>query len=382
MKAIALMGLNSIHNYGDNFILRSLQYNIERMGKPCKIVDVNSESTIRRGIYYFIILFSKMIPKSNTRYKIEFYAVSFRNRAYYRKNIEDASALIFGFGSFKYGTQKLWAYFCIATEEAQKLGIPVMYNGANIQKYSSNDYRCQMLQKYAYYPCVKMITSRDGMKGVNRLRKDYLIPDRILCKPVGDIAFWIPECYNVSRNKNSKTVGINLIHGNIFRRYGNQFTEEELLDCYYRILKKLDKQGIQWQLFTNGLPSDYQFGLKLIKKYGGNQEMIHAPHSENELIDMIKGYGAIMGARLHACICAYSLDIPVIGLIWDEKMLNFSELVGIRECFYDEEQINPDEMAEKLICFVKEPYQYDTAKRDDLKNKAEDAIQMFIENEI
>ena len=227
MQTIALMGLESLHNYGENFLLRDLQYIVGQNRRESKIIDVNSEKPMRKAVYYFMILCSKMLPESTIKYKMVFYAVSFRNRAYYRKNLREVDALVFGIGSFKYGTQKIWTYFSIAIEEAQKLGVPVMINGVNIQKYNQNDYRCRVLQKYASYPCVKMITSRDGEKGVERLRKDYLIPDRIQCRPVGDIAFWIPECYSVSRKENTETVGINLIYGNIFRRYGNQFTEEE-----------------------------------------------------------------------------------------------------------------------------------------------------------
>lgn len=382
MKKIVLLGLNNLHNYGENFILQSLQYVIGQTGKTCKIVDVNSESVLKKIVYYFMILCSKILPKSTLRYKTEFCAVSFRNRAYYRKNLRDAEALIFGLGSFKYGTQKLWAYFGIATVEAQKLGIPVMYNGANIQRFNRTDYKCQILHKYVQYPCVKMITSRDGIKGVERLRKDYLVPDRIQCLPVGDIAFWIPECYNVSRNQKSKVVGINLIDGRIFRRYGYHLTEEALLDYYYNILKLLDSKGIQWQLFTNGLSVDYKFGLKLAKKYGGNKDMIHVPHSDSELVYTIKEYGAVLGARLHACICAYSLDIPIVGLIWDEKLLNFSELVEIRDCFYDENQINPSKMVEKINCLLRGHYQYNIVKRNDLKNKAKEAVEIFIKDYI
>lgn len=376
------MGLNRLQNYGDKFILQNLQYIVEQTGEMSRILDVDSIGMIRKNIYYFILLFSKLFPKATIRYKLEFFAVSFRNRRYYRRILKESDALIFGVGSFKYGTQKLWIYFSIVIEEAQKLGIPIMINGVNIQKYSREDYRCQVLKKHVNYPCVKMISSRDGIKGVNRLKKDYLTSNKINCKDVGDIAFWIPECYHIQKNENTELVGINLIDGNIFERYGYHFKEEELLEYYCNILRILDNHKIAWKLFTNGLPVDNKFGMKVIKQYGSSKDTLHIPHSEKELLEIIKDCKVVMGARLHACICAYALDIPVIGFIWDEKLISFTELVGIREYFYDENQINADIISNQLIHLLDKPYTYDTKRRYELKMKAKKAINFFIENEI
>ncbi len=347
---IAVMGLAGIHNYGDNFILDCVAYLIDRGGRY-RAEAIDLEAPLKGGrafLYAGILVLTKFLPKKRLRAELEYLAVRIRCGAYYRKALENKAALIFGSGSFKYGTQKLWAYYSLAVETAQRLRIPVMFNGMNIQKSDLGDWKCRFLADHANFPCVRMITSRDGESGERRLREEYGIRREICCKGVGDAAFWIPECYRMKRSAGNKKVGINLIYGNIFRRYGNSLTEEELLTAYCGLLGKLDEDKADWELFTNGLPADYRFGKKVLKRYGNVQREIRVPKSAEELLRIIGSYETILGARLHACICAYSLDIPFVGFLWDEKLRFFAGMAGLKENFIEERELSADCLYRKL----------------------------------
>lgn len=350
-KKVIIMGLESLNNYGDNFILRCVKYLVDNLDiYDTEILDFESHiNKIKKSIYYFILCVSKISPFKILRYKLIFVAVKLRCKKTYRKVLEHAEALIFGCGSLKYGTQKLWAYYSLAIEIANELEIPVMFNAMNIQKYNEHDWRCRFLQEHVNSACVKMITCRDGEFGVKRLVKDYHIGQNVSCVSVGDVAFWIPECYQTYNTIGENIIGINLINGNTFRRYGNSLAEDELLQIYIDLLSILDMYGIRWELFTNGLSCDYKFGIKLLKMYGNKNKKIRVPISDIDLISIISGYKTILGARLHACICAYAIGVPFVGYIWDEKIRDFAKMADIEMCFVEEADISGKLLYEKII---------------------------------
>lgn len=349
-KKILIMGLESLNNFGENFVLQCDKYLVDEFG-TCDVIIFDFEpamTKIRKLVYYFVLCMSKLCLLKALRYKFVLLAVKIRCLKAYKTAIEDADMIIFGAGSFKYGTQKLWAYYSLTIDIAKKQKIPVMFNAMNIQKYNAADWRCRFLQSHLNSECVKVITSRDGAAGVERLRNDYHINNGILCAGVGDVAFWIPECYKVQRKQMNETIGINLIYGNIFKRYGSSLPEKELIKTYVDLLKKLDNENLEWELFTNGLPSDYKFGIKLLKLYGNTHKKIKVPKSDTDLVGMISGYKVILGARLHACICAYSLGVPFIGFIWDEKLYYFSKMAHLEKHFVSELELSGEVLYQKI----------------------------------
>lgn len=377
---VAVMGLASINNFGDNFILKCVSYLVNEQGKyEAEIVDFEPPMNVPRAfLYYFMLIVSKIMPDKKLSAGIEFMAVKIRCKKYYSRSLKNMSGLIFGAGSFKYGTQKLWAYYSLAIETAQKIGIPVMFNAMNIQKANHNDWKCRFLLEHTNLPCVKVITSRDGSFGVERLKKEYCVRADIICKGVGDAAFWIPECYHTDKNTDTKKVGINLIYGNIFIRYGNHLTEEELLHIYCGLLRKLDEEGIEWELFTNGLKSDYDFGRKLLMEYGNQELEIRIPTSDVDLLQIIRNYKIILGARLHACICAYTLEIPFVGFIWDEKLLYFSKMAELEHLFVMEKDLTSDALFIKMMSMINSNMEHYRAKRLEWRSLTKQMIEMFL----
>lgn len=386
MKKILILGLEEIHNYGENFLLDCLQYSVQLHGGVSTVTG-NLEPAMGLGEklpYYALMSASRMLRRAGDRNgaaRLEYRAVKGRCAGLYARLMEDADGLIFGAGSYKYGTQKLWAYYSLAVEMAGARGIPVMFNAMNIQQYDGSDWKCRFLADRSARPNVRVITTRDGEEGVRRLRSDYGIPPETLCAPVGDMAYWIPACYGIRRSGRQDTVGVNIISGKIFTRYGGSLSESEAMRFYVRILRGLDRARIPWKLYTNGMQEDYAFGKKVLKLYGAggeNKEVIR-PGTPEDLLRLIASCRMILGARLHSCIAAYSMDVPLVGFYWDEKMRHFADLAGIGDLFFEEEDLKGKRLGRRLLEVYRTGYAYDTAKREYWKEQTVRYIGEFLD---
>ena len=379
-KKVAIMGLNSLNNYGEKFIIKCVEHLLTDLEYTYFTIDFETKmGFVKTSFYYLIIGFSKIVPLNELKYKIIYFAVKFRCYSEYLKQLNDKDALIFAAGSFKYGTQKLWCHYSLAIEIAEKYGIPVMFNAMNLQKYNENDWRCRFLKKHVNYNCVKVFTTRDGEDGVIRFSQEYNTREKVQCSAVGDVAFWISDCYQVSMTEENDTIGINLINGNIFKRYGGKLTKEQLLDVYLRLLKLLDQHNQSWELYTNGLNCDYKFGEKLLRKYGNTNIEIKVPESDQELVHMISKYKKIIASRLHSCICAYAIGKPFVGFIWDEKVLHFSKMAKIEDCFIYENELSGNILFERLMVKEIELTKSQIDIREMWKSQTKEKISYFLE---
>lgn len=376
MERIAVMGLVSWNNMGEQFLARNTEYLI---GPEHEVRMIDFEPPgirISEAFYYMFLVLSKLVRNKRISHKMVYKAVECRSRGYFRKKLKGCDRIVFACGSYKYGTQKLWAYYSVAIELAQKMNIPVMFNGVNIQDYNREDWRCRCLAKHTNYPCVKMFTTRDGEAGYSKFRRSYLTNKDIDVRMVGDPAFWIKECYGAERAKNPRVIGVNLIRGRIFEDYGKNISEERLVEIYCELLGKLDESNMEWELFTNGMTPDLQFGKKVLERYGKKGVAIRVPETDRELVETIAGYKAIAGARLHALICAYSLDVPMTGYIWDEKLLRFAEIAGLAPVFIKEEELSGNKIFSTLMEALN--YRYDAGIREEWKQKTKASIDDFL----
>lgn len=380
MKKIALVGLTGWENYGEQFLAKTVNYLV---GDKYETKFVDFRPT-KKGLNYLLFglltVLVKILPWKKRTHFLTYLSVKCLSKKYFERELNDCDAILFACGSFKYGTQKLWAYYSVAIDVAAKRNIPVMLNAMNIQDYDESDWRCRCLKEHVNNTCVKMFTTRDGKAGVEKLQRDYLYNKGIQVQAVGDPAFWIPETYAVASTERSDVIGVNLIRGNIFRDYGYHLTEEQLIDFYCGLLGKLDENKEQWELFTNGLHVDYILGEKVLKKLGKEDRKIRVPQADYELVDMISQYKAIFGTRLHACICAYSLDVPMVGCIWDEKLIRFAEIAKLEDIFLQESEMECEQKAEIAYERLKKAFdfRYDAEQRAQWKEKTQSTIQSFL----
>ena len=299
-------------------------------------------------------------------------------RWHYKQAVPECDAVIFaGGGMLKYKNQGLNYLVENIVEICEDQNIPVMFSGVGIEGFDLGDFRCKRLKSSLSSNCVKVVTTRDF---IEILDNHYGLNPSTRSMLVGDPALWIPECYGIQKKQNKiPKIGINVIRGEIYRDYGNQLKPEELKLIYINLLSSLDDKGVDWVLFSNGMKVDQEFGFSILKTMGKSpQNIIAAPKTAKELVELISGFDVIFGARMHACITSYSLDIPVVGLIWNGKLARYSELTGQRCMFFEEDEINIDDICLKLQELGK--FRYDVSLRTNLKKQTQVELFNFLDS--
>jgi polysaccharide pyruvyl transferase WcaK-like protein len=59
---------------------------------------------------------------------------------------------------------------------------------------------------------------------------------------------------------------------------------------------------------------------------------------------------------MHACIIAYSLDIPAVGLVWNEKLTFWGKSIGLSQNFISLENNNSSNIVDCLEKSMKTSY--------------------------
>ena len=362
MKKIAVVGLYSIRNVGDHIICETTKYLIDNAGLDTEIVEVDAlprQKSSYKGFNFFTFAVSVLLRRlgqiflnqkkcSWFRYKFEYFSWWLRLHNYYKDALCDVDAIVFSGGGFlKFRTQGLNYYVEQIVRVAFKRKIPVMMNAVGVEGYSKDDIRCQRLKAAINLECVKIITTRDD---IILLENKYVINPKIYTAHVGDPAFWIPETYDIIKNEKTDIIGINVIRGNVYRDYGNKLSYQELKEFYKGLLFECDKRNLKWMLFSNGMKGDQQFGREILQEMNLplKNNLLPAPKNSIELIGMISNFQCILGARLHACISAYAIDIPAVGLIWNPKTELFAGMVGKQSNYFSEDKLDVPKIVDAL----------------------------------
>ncbi len=392
MQKIGLVGLYSINNMGDCLICETTRFILEDSVSDAGIIEIDAaprEFSSYPGfrklnllISAFLIrailpLFSRSAPRSKARYYFERLAWHVKTNWHFKQVIPDCDALIFSGGGFlKFKNQGLNYLVEQIIEICEQHEIPVMFSGVGIEGFDPKDHRCKKLKSSLASPTIHTITTRDYLE---ILRDKYEITAPTHTQLVGDPAFWAPDCYGIRKDSDSQKIGINLIREDIFQHYGNRLSPQELKSFYIALIERLDEHGADWILFSNGMSIDHDFGQALLIELGKPPEkMLPPPRSAQELISVVSSFKAILGARMHASISAYALDIPVVGLIWNEKLTRFAELTQQRQMFFNEGELNAEVMCTRLLDTASS--EIDDDIRQDLKRRTQDSIDTFIKS--
>lgn len=385
MKKIGVIALENIKNIGDDILGQTTRSILQKGNVEIKQIQLNPtiKQAAKHGCFVentfgkILSFAARVLLKGNTRYKCTNQAYKIRLVKYYENQLKSLDGIVYAVGMFKYSTQNFSYIFEITNKIATEYNIPVLMSAMSIEKENQDDWRYHQLVRAVNMPCVKKITTRDGQNGVDRLAKSYIKNQSIQYDFVGDPALWIPECYDTSSRKDSDVIGIGVIRENIYRDYGIDFSGNQLLDMYVSLIQELDKRNQKWVLFCNGMPEDYDFGKRILEKVNMPiEKLLPAPKTAQELVDIILGFKVVFGARLHACITSFALDVPVVGLLWDNKLREFSKTMKIEEFFCEVEELKGPIIADKLEKAAKN--HYDKENRAFYKQKTAQSISDFI----
>lgn len=296
-----------------------------------------------------------------------------RYRNYYTKTLKHSDLTIFGGGGMlKYFSQEFWASDYCIIDYCDRHKIPVYFNAIGIEGYDDKNFTSRLIKKLLNKKCISKVTTRDDIDALNK----FLPQNNNLV--VGDSALYSKELYG--SEEKTDIIGINTIRSGIFNTNGFRTTEEDLITFYCEMITRLNADGLKWQIFTNGLKSDYNLGVKILSKLNikPTQEVLAPlPTTGLELARNISRYRGVIAGRMHAHIIATSYDIPTVGQIWNEKIKWFSKHLGAEDRFF-----YPDEISNYDLVYNKFKQALEEGNSNLNTNKLKEATYKELELEI
>jgi polysaccharide pyruvyl transferase WcaK-like protein len=147
------------------------------------------------------------------------------------------------------------------------------------------------------------------------------------------------------------TVGICVTSPVILRRHASQKASTIPLKSvkdYRETILEFIAAGYRVRLFCNGARED-QAHLEKIVRGGEMTDLLASgqlvtslrPIFPAELLDILQSTTVVVAHRLHACIAAYSLARPHVGLGWDGKVSGFFQSVDRSEFYLSGKHVTP-----------------------------------------
>lgn len=272
--------------------------------------------------------------------------------------IPNYNLLIFvGGGIIKYKYQKFYDYIDKITNLAEKHHILVLFHAVGVEGYDNSDIKCMQLKNALNRSCVKSITVRDDIETLN---KYYIANPDIYTKKIADSAVWANNVYHVKKTE-CNLIGLGVIREGIFESNGIDIERNKIFELWSKIIFELEQKQQEWEIFTNGWSSDMKFAINLMKYLDRESEIdskiITPPENAQELINTIYKFKGIIAGRLHANIISYSLGIPSIGIVWNNKCKLWGETIGYPERFFEVNEFIPQKIVNQCLQSIDEGYQ-------------------------
>ncbi len=292
--------------------------------------------------------------------------------------VRNSDLVVFPGGGFiKYKQESFPVDMERVVSRAEHYGIPIMYNAMGVEGYDAENEGSRKLVRLLESPQSRYITSRDFSDFLN---ETYLKDAQIKAKRFADPAVFVDEVYGVLRDENSDTVGLGVCRHKLFEDYGISLSGEELIEIWSNIIERLNKEGIRWKLFTNGLLQDEAFLDDLLLHLGLSEERekyaLSRAETASELVNNIASFRSVIACRMHANIIAFSLDIPSVAFVWNDKLRFFGESIGCKERYLVHEKLfDADFVCDTLLKAEKEGYKEGVRERE--KSSAYESVRSF-----
>lgn len=126
-------------------------------------------------------------------------------------------------------------------------------------------------------------------------------------------------------------VGLCITHPLVLRRHADtRAIPMTSVRAYRRLVQYLVDSGCRVRLFTNGAAEDERFLERVFAAVVRSRpraaralDRAPRPDGPERLVAALAGCDAVVAHRLHACIVAYALAVPHVGLGWDRKVESF-----------------------------------------------------------
>lgn len=270
--------------------------------------------------------------------------------------MEQSDLVLFGGAPmFNFLYQNFYERTAVIIELAAKYQKPVLFSAIGVEGYSDTNKKCQRLKKALNLDWVRQITTRDDFEALQNYREN----ENLVIDKVADPAVFTDTVFAPYRQERpageKKKIGIFILRQGGFTDNKVAFSKEEAAALWLDLIRQLEAKGYDYELLTSGHFADEAFLDHLIRKYGvSEQKCVFNINSPERLIGKISSFDAVVSCRLHPSIISFALDVPSVGIVWNQKVTGFYNSVGYEDRVFETEGISAAQIVNKLEQIMRE----------------------------
>ncbi|MCD8200074.1 MAG: polysaccharide pyruvyl transferase family protein [Coriobacteriaceae bacterium] len=267
-----------------------------------------------------------------------------------KKLIEAADVVIFGGAPvFNYRYQLFSRRTAITLRLAKQAETPVIFSAVGVEGYDEDNKKCQRLKEALNFDVVQQITTRDNFEALQKFKER----ESLRIDKVADPAVFTPQVLapalevaaerekekaKQTEESDKKKVGVFILRSAGFKDNGIDLPRDDAATFWNDLVEELECQGYDYELLTSGHFGDEAYLDYLQRDYNWDPlRCVFNVNSPDVLVSKIASYDAIISCRLHPSIIAFSLGVPSIGIVWNDKVTSFYETIG-----YDDRLVTVD----------------------------------------
>lgn len=375
-------------NLGDGAISQCLGHIIHKADEgirinECDLAGRTQYNTSSLGLKYRVLQFIYALPPFLGRVAfvaIWIFAIRQKALVAWEKSIKENFALVFGGGQLLQDdilNFPLKIYSLV--KFARGKGCKVTFNAIGVSSKWSFAAR-KLFQKALLNEDVVFISVRD-QKSYDNLLKHLGNSIKEKLTITADPAIYADEVYKVNNSK--KYIGLGIAHPMALKASTadpNDFSKDHIARFWHELATLLVRKGYKPALITNGSFEDNKFldeiSLSLKEQIKNDDIVVYKrPLNPEELVSHLSDMKIVIAHRLHANILSYSIGVPTIGLIWDDKVAGFAEMTERSQYFIKSSEISPHLVLDILNSM---PHEIDSKQHDKLKMLALDSVKRML----
>ncbi len=302
------------------------------------------------------ICFEQLLKVVLKNTKIENYEIRKMNLKQIDPSLVTTSDIIFFAGGGLFGLSYLnfFDYLDEITALADQKNIPVIFSSIGVNNMDATEETEEKLKTIINRKCIKQIAVRENMELFKKFaskRKDLKITQ--VCDP----AVWTKYIYfhdNSKEKESNPIIGINVVRGGLFKDNNKSWVLKDELEYLNSLKEVCEKNHIDYRFYTNGSFLDNNALHYFAKEYHIEENKLIFPQSTREFVETVNSFDAIAAIRMHSAIVSYSLDIPSVGLIWNDKIPLFYKYIGRENDAISLENWKASDVFDKLLILLKE----------------------------
>ncbi len=342
MADIIISGYYGLGNSGDEALLKSIVDNLRALDPAADITALSGNAEYTRQTY-----------KIKTVNRFNPFAVLWE--------MSRAKLLISGGGSLiqdATSTKSLLYYLAIISA-AKFMGLKIMLYANGMGPISDKNVAkvTKVLNK------VDLITLRENIS-LNEISRCRITKPKVIV--TADPAYLLKPCSESRAKELLKDFGVENKNPVAISVRQWKTADKKFEDEIAAAADMLLNEGYMPLFFPMQTQRDLPISLRIREKMHGKSAVIDKEISVSEMLGIIKECGAVIGMRLHSLIFASSVNVPMIGIIYDPKIRGSMDYMN-QHRYVEAENVTAEKLYEMTM--------------DCLKNSREIRLTLAHENE-